>query len=112
VEEIQTQTNEVVAAMEAGTEQVVVGTQLVEETRSKLNQIATVGNSINQLVSEISQATAVQTQASTTVSTTMQQVAAIANDTSEQSEIVAQSFGRLLQVAAELQVSMAQFKVS
>jgi methyl-accepting chemotaxis protein PixJ len=112
VEEIQTQTNEVVAAMEAGTEQVVAGTQLVEETRSKLNQIATVGNSINQLVSEISQATAVQTQASTTVSATMQQVAAIANGTSEQSEVVAQSFARLLQVAEELQVSMAQFKVS
>jgi methyl-accepting chemotaxis protein PixJ len=112
VEEIQTQTNEVVAAMEAGTEQVVTGTQLVEETRSKLNQIATVGNSINQLVSEISQATAAQTQASTTVSATMQQVAAIANGTSEQSEAVAQSFARLLQVAEELQVSMAQFKVS
>jgi methyl-accepting chemotaxis protein PixJ len=112
VEEIQTQTNEVVAAMEAGTEQVVAGTQLVEETRSKLSQIATVGNSINQLVAEISQATAVQTQASTTVSATMQQVAAIANGTSEQSEIVAQSFSRLLLVAEELQVSMAQFKVS
>jgi methyl-accepting chemotaxis protein PixJ len=112
VEEIQAQTNEVVAAMEAGTEQVVNGTQLVEETRSKLSQIATVGNSISQLVTEISQATAVQTQASSTVSQTMQQVAAIANGTSEQSEIVADSFARLLQVAEDLQVSMAQFKVS
>jgi methyl-accepting chemotaxis protein PixJ len=112
VEEIQTQTNEVVAAMEAGTEQVVTGTKLVEETRSKLSQIATVGNSISQLVAEISQATAVQTQASSTVSQTMQQVAAIANDTSEQSEIVAHSFAHLLKVADDLQVSMAQFKVS
>jgi methyl-accepting chemotaxis protein PixJ len=112
VEEIQAQTNEVVAAMEAGTEQVVNGTQLVEETRSKLNQIATVGNAISQLVTEISQATAVQTQASGVVSQTMQQVAAIANDTSEQSELVADSFARLLQVAEDLQMSMAQFKVS
>jgi methyl-accepting chemotaxis protein PixJ len=112
VEEIQTQTNEVVAAMEAGTDQVVNGTQLVEETRSKLSQIALVGQSISQLVAEISQATAVQTEASSTVSQTMQQVSAIATDTSEQSEIVAHSFARLLQVAEELQVSMAQFKVS
>jgi twitching motility protein PilJ/methyl-accepting chemotaxis protein PixJ len=111
VEEIQSQTNEVVAAMEAGTEQVVTGTQLVEETRYKLNEIATVGSHINRLVEEISQATALQTEASTHVSQTMQQVVAIANDTSQQSETVAQSFTRLRQVASELQVSMAQFKV-
>jgi methyl-accepting chemotaxis protein len=109
--EIQTQTNEVVSAMEAGTEQVVTGTQLVEESRQQLSQISEVSSQINQLVKEISQAAAVQTQTSTMVSQTMQQVAGIANETSDQSETVASSFAQLLEVANELQVSVAQFKV-
>lgn len=112
VEEIQAQTNEVVIAMESGTEQVVSGTRLVEETRQKLSQITAVSVQINRLVKEISQATTIQTQSSAAVSQTMQQVAAIANDTSKQSEAVAESFHQLVQVADELQISVAQFKVS
>jgi methyl-accepting chemotaxis protein len=57
---IQGETNEVVAAMEAGTEQVVMGTKLVDETRQSLNKIATASSQINKLVEEIAQATVVQ----------------------------------------------------
>jgi methyl-accepting chemotaxis protein PixJ len=112
VEEIQTQTNEVVVAMEAGTEQVVEGTQLVEATRTKLNEITSVSATIKRLIGEISEATAVQTLAYETVSQTMEQVATIADDSSKQSDHVAQSFSRLLDVADALQVSVSQFKVS
>lgn len=112
VEEIQGQTNEVVMAMEAGTEQVVTGTQLVEESRQKLTQISTVSAQVNQLIQEISQAAAEQTQTSSTVSQTMQSVATIATENSKQSEEVASSFSNLLSVAQGLQVSVAQFKVS
>jgi methyl-accepting chemotaxis protein PixJ len=112
VEEIQTQTNEVVTAMEAGTEQVVAGTQLVEESRQKLTQISAVSTQVNTLINEIANAAAKQTQASETVSQTMEGVAVIASDTSKQSEEMADSFGRLLEVAQGLQVSVAQFKVS
>jgi methyl-accepting chemotaxis protein PixJ len=112
VEEIQTQTNEVVTAMEAGTEQVVTGTQLVEESRQKLAQISTVSTEVNKLIQSIADAAAKQTQASETVSQTMEGVAVIAADTSKQSEEMADSFGRLLEVAQGLQVSVAQFKVS
>jgi methyl-accepting chemotaxis protein len=42
----------------------------------------------------------------------MQEVSAIAKDTSKQSEDVAQSFSELLQVAQDLQVSVSQFKVA
>ena len=111
VEEIQTQTNEVVLAMETGTDQVVTGTKLVEESRTQLNQISDVGRHIGQLVQEIAQATLEQTEASLKVSATMETVAAIAGETSQQSETVADSFGHLLKVAKELQVSVAQFKV-
>jgi twitching motility protein PilJ len=111
VEEIQSQTNEVVTAMEAGTEQVVVGTKLVEESRQKLSQITTVSQHINHLVKEISEATATQTETSQSVSQAMKQVSAIASGTSKQSEDLADSFANLLQVAQNLQVSIAQFKV-
>ena len=111
VEEIQAQTNEVMLAMETGTDQVVAGTTLVAESRQKLSQINAVGNQIGQLVREIAQATTTQTAASSNVSATMQEVAAIADDTSKQSEIVANSFANLLKVAQELQVSVSQFKV-
>ncbi|MEE3716099.1 methyl-accepting chemotaxis protein [Tumidithrix elongata RA019] len=112
VEEIQAQTNEVVAAMEAGTEQVVVGTQLVEESRQKLSQISAVSAQVNKLVQEISLAAVAQTQTSASVSQTMQDVATSAQDASEQSATVASSFKQLLEVAKALQVSVGQFKLS
>ncbi len=111
VEEIQGQTSAVSAAMEAGTEQVVTGTQLVEETREKLAQINVVSQQINELVREISAAAASQTATSAAVTSTMREVADTVTSTSEQSDQVADSFGRLLVVAQDLQVSVSQFKV-
>ncbi len=112
VEEIQTQTNEVVAAMETGTEQVVTGTKLVQNAREKLTQIAMVSKQVNTIVQEIAIAADLQTQTSDRVGEAMQDIAAIAEDTSKQSEDVARSFSELLQVAQDLQVSVAQFKVA
>jgi methyl-accepting chemotaxis protein PixJ len=87
VEEIQRQTNEVVAAMETGTEHVVNGTQLVEESRMHLSQITEVGMQLNQMVREISQAAAQQTETSVAVKQTMLQVATLADSTSQQTRI-------------------------
>jgi methyl-accepting chemotaxis protein PixJ len=112
VEEIQTQTNEVVSAMETGTEQVVTGTKLVQNAREKLNQIATVSQQVNFIVQEIAIAANTQTKTSTRMGETMQDIAVIAQDTSHQSEEVARSFTELLQVAQDLQVSVSQFKVA
>ncbi|GBO55444.1 CheD protein [Pseudanabaena sp. lw0831] len=112
VEEIQSQTNEVVAAMETGTEQVVTGTKLVQNAREKLTQIAMVSKQVNSIVREIAIAADTQTQTSDHMGETMQSIAAIAKDTSKQSEDVARSFSELLQVAQDLQVSVSQFKVA
>jgi len=111
VAEIQVQTNEVVSAMEAGTEQVVAGTQLVEESRSKLEQISNASAQVNLLIQDISKASMAQARTSNKVGLSMQSVAAIATTTSKQSEGVASSFSELLKVAQELQTSVAQFKV-
>ena len=112
VEEIQTQTNEVVAAMETGTEQVVTGTKLVQNAREKLTQISLVSQKVNAIVQEIAIAADTQTKTSDLMGETMQGIAAIAKDTSKQSEDVARSFSELLQVAQDLQVSVSQFKVA
>ena len=112
VAEIQSETNEVVTAMEAGTEQVVAGTKLVDKTRSSLNQIGDVSQEINQLVREIAAATVEQSEDSEVVSQTMLQVAAISNKTATEAGEVSASFQDLLTVAQELQNSVAKFKVN
>jgi methyl-accepting chemotaxis protein len=108
---IQSETNEVVAAMEAGTEQVVVGTKLVDETRQSLNKITAASAQISELVASIAQATVLQSQASETVSQTMKDVAAIANKTSTEVNQVSSSFSQLREVAQALQETVGQFKV-
>ncbi len=111
VEEIQTETNQVVTAMETGREQVIAGTELVENTRQKLNSIANVSGQIRSLVEEMAQAATAQAKTSASVSSSMQEVETIAQKTLHQSVTGAESFNRLLGVAKELQASAAQFKV-
>lgn len=112
VSSIQSETNEVVVAMESGTEQVVIGTKLVDEARYSLNKITAASAKISQLVESIAQATVVQSEAAETVTQTMQGVAAIANKTSAEADQVATSFQHLQEVAQTLQASVDRFKVS
>ncbi|MGK7872474.1 MAG: methyl-accepting chemotaxis protein [Xenococcaceae cyanobacterium] len=111
VASIQSETNEVVAAMEAGTEQVAVGTKLVDETRQSLNQIAAASAQIYELVEAIAQATVEQSQDSEAVTQTMAQVAAISDKTSAEATQISNSFKQLLAVAQQLQESVGKFKV-
>ncbi|MGQ4646354.1 methyl-accepting chemotaxis protein [Lyngbya aestuarii] len=108
---IQTETGEVMVAMEAGTEQVVKGTQLVDETRQSLNKITVASTQINQLVAEISQATVIQSAASEAVTLTMTDVVEIASHTSNKAKQVSSSLEQLQTVAQVLQENVSQFKV-
>ena len=112
VKDIQTETNEVVAAMEAGTEQVVTGTVLVHETRQNLLKITEASQQISQLVAAIASAAALQSQTSQVVTATMTDVAAIADRTSNEATVVSAAFKELSKLAQELQTSASQFKVS
>ncbi|BBC24396.1 methyl-accepting chemotaxis protein [Pseudanabaena sp. ABRG5-3] len=112
IEEIQAQTNELIQAMEIGTAQVNDGSQLVEESRQKLTDISSSSQSVNQLVEEIARSASVQAQTSEEVSHTIQNVALIASNNSNQTESLNEAFSELLKVAQELQVSVSQFKVS
>lgn len=109
--DIQAETNAVVAAMEAGTEQVATGTMLVDETRQHLTQITAISEEIGNLVQAISEASLVQSHAAHAVTRTMNDVAAIANHTSDEATQVSTAFQQLLTVADQLQTSVGQFKV-
>ena len=112
VASIQAETNEVVSAMEVGTEQVVAGTQIVDETRNSLNQIEQVAAELNTLIKSITQATQTQSQSSEKVTQVIQGVAEIAEQTSSEASQVSSTFQRLLEVTQALQASVSQFKVS
>lgn len=112
VSSIQAETSEVVTAMEFGIEQVVAGTQLVDETRQSLNSITAVSAQISQLVEAIAQATVTQSYASETVTQTMQDMVAIASKTSTEAGQVSSSFEELRKVAQTLQTGVNQFKVN
>ena len=111
VASIQSQTNEVVMAMEAGTEQVVIGTKLVDETRLSLDRIAEMGAKIGLLVESIAQAALVQAEDSTQVTQSIDRVASIATKTSTRADNVQASFQDLLKLAQELQKNVGQFKI-
>ena len=108
---IQRETNEVIAAMEKGTEQVASGTKLVNETRQSLNQIKGVSAEIKQLVEAIAGAAIAQSRDSEEVSQTMTGVASIAEETSISVTHVSDSFKELLTVAKSLEESVDQFHV-
>ncbi|MDJ0574878.1 MAG: GAF domain-containing protein [Xenococcaceae cyanobacterium MO_234.B1] len=111
VREIQDETQEVSAAMEAGVQQVAEGTSLVNDTRDSLNAIVTATDEIRALVQDISSAASEQTQQAESVTQVMGQVAEIANETSDESQKISASFQQLEKLANNLQSSVAQFKV-
>ncbi|ACK67311.1 methyl-accepting chemotaxis sensory transducer with GAF sensor [Rippkaea orientalis PCC 8801] len=112
VSNIQGETKEVAQAMTTGREQVMIGSNLVEQTRHSLNQMVSTSEQIQQLVKSISQAAIAQSEASETVTQVMEEVSAIAHHTSSSAKSVSNSFKDLLTVAHELQTSVDQFKVN
>ena len=111
VASIQLDTREVVAAMEEGTERVVVGTQLVDETRQSLNQIAATSDRVSTLLENIAQATEAQTETSQAVTETMTEIAEMATKTATDANQVSDSTKKLQTVSEDLQKSVRQFKV-
>ncbi len=111
VASIQSQTSEVVTAMEAGTEQVVIGTKLVDETRASLDRIAAISLKIGALVEAIAQAALLQSESSTQVTQSIDRVADISQKTSMRADNVQASFQDLIQLAQELQKNVGQFKI-
>jgi methyl-accepting chemotaxis protein PixJ len=111
VQEIQAGTAEVSTAMETGIQQVVEGTNLVTETRQKLNAIVDGTTKIINLVGKITQVTQVQIAQFQSVTQAVTDVSTIAEQTSSDSVDLSKSFKELLEMAQALQSSVSQFKV-
>jgi methyl-accepting chemotaxis protein PixJ len=99
-------------AMEIGMKRVIIGTKLVKGTRETLTDLMEVSHQIRDWVEQIAYSATAQAETASELSETMQEIAAISNETSEQSLIVASSFNRLLGVAGELQDGISQFRVT
>jgi methyl-accepting chemotaxis protein PixJ len=109
---IQRETKEVVAAMETGTQHAIAGSELVDETRTSLNQIKAVSTQLDALIAAIAKVTVVQSEDSKIVSQTMTKVAKMSQTTSTEMNQVSTSFKELLSLAKGLQEQVSQFKVS
>ncbi len=102
VAKIQAETQEVAIAIGVGKEQAIAKIQSVDEQEQKLNRIASLSIQLISLFEEIAQAASAQTQASTSASQAIVEVASIASKTSAQSMAVAESFSQLAAVTQEL----------
>lgn len=111
VQEIQAETGEVAVAMETGIQQVVEGTNLVNDTRQNLNAIVSATAEISQLIERITAATQKQMTQSVTVTKSMQDVAGIANKTFAESKEIATVFQDLSGMAKDLLTTSGKFKV-
>ncbi len=111
VASIQSETSEVAIAMEAGIEQVAIGTRLVDETRVSLDRVSATSNKIGALVEAIAQAALLQAENSDRVTQSIDRVATIANKNSVRADDVQASFQDLLKLARELQTNIDRFKI-
>jgi methyl-accepting chemotaxis protein PixJ len=111
VENIQSETSEVVAAMEVGTSQVVEGTRLVEQAKRSLTEILEVSQEIDQLVDSISKATVSQSETSKMVGNLMTDIAKTSEKTADSARQVSSSLQETVNLAQQLQESVGTFKV-
>ena len=109
---IQQETQEVVAAMETGTSQVVDSTRLVEATKTSLGTILSRSQEIDLLMKSISEATISQAQTSQAVTEVMMLNSKSSQERSQSSGQVAQAIQTTTGILKQLQDSVAQFKVS
>ena len=110
VAKIQLETTEVVKAMSSGTQQVVEGTELVEQTRQSLDSVTAASNEIQKLVTEIAESALQQLETSNLVSKNIAHVAATAQENSQSATQVSEEIQQLLTVAGKLQTGIDKFK--
>ncbi|MEB3217166.1 MAG: GAF domain-containing protein [Nostocales cyanobacterium 94392] len=112
VQEIQEETGEVAVAMETGIQQVVEGTNLVNQTRQNLNDIVDATAQISDLVERITDATQTQMLQSVSATASMKDVAQISQKTSTEANSIAVVFQQLSEMGQDLLASVSKFKVN
>ena len=111
VQTIQSDTNEAVSSMEQTTGEVVAGARLAEDAGTALGDIERVSNDLSALIQNISAAARQQSAAATDTSATMNVIQEITSQTSLGASQTAESIGNLAQLANDLRLSVANFKL-
>jgi twitching motility protein PilJ len=111
VQTIQSDTNEAVSSMEQTTAEVVAGARLAEDAGTALGDIERVSNDLSALIQNISAAAREQSAAATDTSATMNVIQEITSQTSLGASQTAESIGNLAQLANDLRLSVANFKL-
>ncbi len=109
--QIQSETGQVMTAMEQGTQQVIEGTKLAEQAKRSLDDIIQVSNRIDALVRSITTDTIEQRETSKAVTEVMQSVEIQAQSTSQEAQKVSSSLENLVVVARNLLTYVERFKV-
>lgn len=111
VMQIQSETGQVMTAMEEGTQQVITGTNLAKQAKSSLDDIIQVAQRIDVLVRSITADTVEQTETSRAVAQVMQAVELTAQETSQEAQRVSGALQNLVGVARDLLTSVERFRV-
>lgn len=111
VTSIQSETQELVEAMETGTNQVVDSTHQVRQTKAQLAEVLERSQQIDQLMRAITASTVAQSASAQNVTAVMKQVTQDSKQRSAASNEVAQAIQVTAQVSQNLQASVEQFKV-
>ncbi|HSD60822.1 MAG TPA: methyl-accepting chemotaxis protein [Burkholderiales bacterium] len=111
VKTIQADTQDAVAAMEKSTQGVVEGARLSDAAGQALAEIGQVSQDLAEMITGISTATRTQADSATQMATSMRDILAITDQTTEGTKLTAHSIGELAGLASELRGSVANFKV-
>ena len=111
VKTIQADTNEAVSSMEKATNGVVEGTRLADAAGQALGQIESVSEQLSGLIVRIAKDARAQSEAATTVSTSMTEIQEATATTSAGTQQTAESIAKLSDLVGELQASVAGFKL-
>ena len=112
IAEIQSGIDRVILTMNESIAETQNQTQLEQETRRSLHQIASMSTQINQLVNDIAISASEQSQASEKVGEMLDRVTTLASKTAISATDVSTSFTKLLNVTQQLQERVSQFKVN
>nr|ADN14098.1 methyl-accepting chemotaxis sensory transducer [Gloeothece verrucosa PCC 7822] len=99
--DIQTQISEMSSVMKSEFQQLNIGTQLVEQTRSSSEQMANVNDDLSKLIAAISVAVMNGVEISDLVRESVQEMERFSRQTSEESRILSESLNQLLEVIEE-----------
>ncbi len=111
VRTIQADTNEAVSSMEASTAGVVSGARLAEDAGEALNEIEQVSIRFAEITSRISSSAQKQSGQTAEIAQTMNVIQEITVQTSEGTQRTAASLGELVELADDLQHSVARFRL-